>query len=966
MLARILGVVVVLASGCGSDPVAPLATAQSGVVFTYPIDKQVDVPLGTRIVATFSDPVSGASGLTLMGPNGPVTGTPEVVGDGGRSVQIADAALEPNTTYSLVVSQSLAPTATNLPSGPLVTFTTRGDRPRAAIPALVAVNGGSPTQPDSFRPMLDTSTIRLVFSEPLDPRTVTSATVVLLDAAGKPVPATILASGIHVSIDPKSDLVAGAAYMLSLTAGIADLGGQRLAATSVMLSPRDTRGTGGPIKQVLRTRQMGDPGPSATRAAAPPNVIAIEKPIIGKETSNLMAANIATELGDPAALDGPIAFTIRRGQRLSASGLDVKLGGQISAGLQTGNIQIEFLTDSGGRLYRNPHQDPSQVPENERAPLYVDLSMDIAVYAMDPTGNAVLAQTVLGVEAAGTVTVTEGVLAIETMSSMELGLLGIAKAPTNLVLQLITDAKASAPTDSEPPMLLSSYPTEGTAELPVDGGIELIFSEPIDLDRARAGGLQLQDASNRVIPYVIESHGAALVIRPVATLGYGATYHVTLTDVVDLAGNQLATRAPLAVSTPKLASTGAPMQVAAVYPGTPCALTGGTAASPGRCSGGAGSDDMYRPFTLHTNENVEIAFSQPATVSSVIHGTVCNSGSVRIEEVDAAGACIAAVPGTLMQHERSLAFAPDVPWDPAKHYKLTLVSGGDKSCAAGELCGIVGNEAASFDPLSGTLDSNASGGPNLAIPFTALPPDGSTYLFSAASPFTDENGSGTIDAGEIRDDSNRAALRITGTSGAVGSAKFNEPDCDPSTPAVEACMYLNGALPVEMGSITMNCTLPDGSIAVSCVPITITPQAMFATSINMSASVGISISTDTGTSVMRLRQPTGGGPITGFIIDDGGTPAMVVNLDLYMDAPDMSLPLSSHDLHSKKLSLSLKGPVTFLADGRIAIAAKNLADAPITVNINAPLGISGGVNMILPAGGMRLQLLSRPLRGGAL
>ena len=65
--------------GCGSDVVAPLATAQSGVVFTYPLDHQVDVPLGTRIVATFSDPVSGASGLTLMGPNGPVTGTPEVV-----------------------------------------------------------------------------------------------------------------------------------------------------------------------------------------------------------------------------------------------------------------------------------------------------------------------------------------------------------------------------------------------------------------------------------------------------------------------------------------------------------------------------------------------------------------------------------------------------------------------------------------------------------------------------------------------------------------------------------------------------------------------------------------------------------------------------------------------------------------------------------------------------------------------
>ena len=56
---------------------------------------------------------------------------------------------------------------------------------------------------------------------------------------------------------------------------------------------------------------------------------------------------------------------------------------------------------------------------------------------------------------------------------------------------------------------------------------------------------------------------------------------------------------------------------------------------------------------------------------------------------------------------------------------------------------------------------------------------------------------------------------------------------------------------------------------------------------------------------MRLREPAGG-PVTGYIIDDGGEPTMVVALDLYMDAPDLSLPLvDGHDLHSKPLSISL-------------------------------------------------------------
>jgi hypothetical protein len=121
--------------------------------------------------------------------------------------------------------------------------------------------------------------------------------------------------------------------------------------------------------------------------------------------------------------------------------------------------------------------------------------------------------------------------------------------------------------------------------------------------------------------------------------------------------------------------------------------------------------------------------------------------------------------------------------------------------------------------------------------------------------------------------------------------------------------------------------------------------------------------TPTGGSVMRIREPADG-PVMGYIIDDNGTPTLVAQLSLYMDAPDMSLPLSAnHDLHSKPLTVALRGPLTFLPDGRISIALANDADVPVTVNIKAPLGISGSVDMVLPAGQMRLQLVSPPVRG---
>lgn len=963
-----LGLVGLLGMGaaCGSD-VQPLQTADPGVVFSYPSNGQIDVPLGTRVAVTFSDPVdaSALGTVALTGPDGPITAAVAIVGD-GKTVELTDAAFEPGATYGLSFDAALFPAGKNLPaSGPLFQFTTRADRPRAAAPLLVALDGAPPSTPEAYRPMLDTSTIRLVFSEPLDPRTVVAGagSVELVDATGNAVNTTVIAEGIHVAIDPIADLTGGAAYTLKLGNQIRDLGGQALTPSTIPLTPRDTRGTTGPIKQVLRTRQMGDPGPTTTRSGADANVIHIDKPLIGKESSKLLPVSLAAELGDPKALGGPIAFTIRRGQRLRASGLDVKLGGTIPVGLVTGDIEIELLTDGGGRIYRNAYQPTEQKPEDARSPLYVDLSLDVAVYAVDPTGNAVLSQTVLGLQATGTASAADGALTIETVASMELGLLGVARAPSNLVLELVTDPAAQVTADTVPPTLVATYPAEGSSELPVDAGIELIFSEPVDLDRLRAGGMRLETAAGTAVPSVIESHGAAVVVRPKARLAYSTSYRVTLTDVADAAGNKLADASPIAVSTPRLNGTSEPITVVATHPGVPCTLTGASGGLPGHCDGGKVDDDAYQPFDLPENEAVEVTFSQPVTASTMQHGTVCNSGSVRIEEVDASGACIAAVPGTFLPRDRSFAFIPDVPWVPAQRYRLTVVSGGNSSCGAGELCGILSGDAASFDPLNGT---GGAGGGNLVIPFTAVPKVTSTFVFAEASPFTDVNGNGSIDPGEIKADDNRAALRILGTTGDISSASFSGTDCIPGTPQKEACMYILGAMPVEMGELTTTCPLPDGTSAAACVPVVLSPQAMYATSVSMDATLGVSIGTDTGISVMRVREPAGGGPITGYIVDKGGQATLVSKLDLYMDAPDMSVPLSSHDLHSKALSLILEGPVTFLTDGRIAISASNTADVPVTVNIDGPLGIGGSVKMVLPAHEMKLQLLSRPLRGAAL
>jgi hypothetical protein len=536
---------------------------------------------------------------------------------------------------------------------------------------------------------------------------------------------------------------------------------------------------------------------------------------------------------------------------------------------------------------------------------------------------------------------------------MDFGVLGVTTAPTNLVLELITDTSgAPADTDTTPPTLTATFPGTVTSELPVDSGIELIFSEPIDLDKARAGGITLTTAGGTQVPAVIESHGATVVVRPTSKLAYASQYVVTLSNVTDVAGNALPSTGPIMFSTPAMASSNVPMTIVAAHPGAPCAL------SNGHCAGGDSGDDSYHPFTLAANDSIYVSFSQPLAAGSVQLGTQCNSGDVRIEQVDGSGACTAAVPGTLMVHDRGIEFVPDVPLVPGTSYRLTLVSGGNTSCDGGDVCGL--QSAASWDPLNGTTSGDA-GGPNFVIDFSATPPTSDTSLFVTAGPFTDLNGSGFIDGQEIGRSENQAALRIDATHGAISSAKFNGADCVPSTPQTENCQYLQGAMPTVMQSLQQNCTLPDGTTAAQCIPVVMSPQAMYGTSVNMSATVGISISTDTGTAIMRLREPASG-PIMGYIIDGGSGPELVMHLELYMDAPDMKITLSSHDLHSKPLSVDLAGPVQFLADGRIGIALANTADIPVTINVSTPLG-SGAVDLTVPKGEMALQLISPAVRG---
>ena len=91
---------------------------------------------------------------------------------------------------------------------------------------------------------------------------------------------------------------------------------------------------------------------------------------------------------------------------------------------------------------------------------------------------------------------------------------------------------------------------------------------------------------------------------------------------------------------------------------------------------------------------------------------------------------------------------------------------------------------------------------------------------------------------------------------------------------------------------------------------------------------------------------------------------MIVALDLYMDAPDMSVPL----VESRSAQQAADRRAAGSGDVPPRRADRDRGREPrrrrrSRSTIDAPLGLGGSVNMIVPAGEMKLQLVSPSARG---
>ncbi len=106
-----------------------------------------------------------------------------------------------------------------------------------------------------------------------------------------------------------------------------------------------------------------------------------------------------------------------------------------------------------------------------------------------------------------------------------------------LLLTLISCGGPSTPTDTTPPTVVSTNPTNGAIDVPVSTQMGVTFSEDMDCTTLMAAGTFTLSPA---VSGTVNCSGTSASIIPSANLAYNTSYTATITTAAqDLAGNAL-------------------------------------------------------------------------------------------------------------------------------------------------------------------------------------------------------------------------------------------------------------------------------------------------------------------------------------------------------------------------------------------------------------------------------------------
>ncbi|ERS06800.1 hypothetical protein Q673_04900 [Marinobacter sp. EN3] len=909
-----------------------------------------------------------------------------------------DTALAPGTSYTLTAEGlEVGGTPVSLTADG-IRFRTA---PATSGPILSQTEGTgfelARTIPDggSDYPVTDFTSFRLQFTEPVDPQSVVYGdTIRLTDQAGEPVNAEVYVRGHRVTVDPEGYLDPTKTYTLKVTTGIksALLDDALSEDRTLTFNPIDSRSPTG--KRQIMAQAAETLSGQLPLTGEDYNSVNLSSPLLGPDNPTAVTGTVFAELGFIPKFEAAgqsIPLRIDRGTLLTGSSVVVKVAGAVPAGFESDAVEVRFLSDANGFLMPNPYTDAVDAPRS------LELYVDMALNTGNTIANGALGQQLMHVQLVGTAIVEDGKLSIEAVGVIEPDVMGIDTASGLISFKLngfrnVEDAPLQAGfADTEAPFIKSWVPGDDNQDkLRPGDNLVVYFNEPLLPSSIHSDNIQLE--KNGVpVDANLKANGGSVVIDPVEPLEHGPAYVLRLnpdgassqngSGLRDLAGNTFASQVALpfqlSPTEPGTPTDQSPLALI-THPGFPCAKditdTNVSNGNQGRCTGGKDDDDLLPIGQLETDKPIIVRFSQNMNPETIIPGD-----SLTVERQTDTGQWekLDISEYTLTTEPRSLTITPLVPWETGRLYRYTL-NANDSAI-----------ESAAGLPLQTVLltqdkweaTHRTEGGTALVNYFTGIEKKNATYLPLRNLPAADANAD--LDYTKDLEAGSQAGESV---ANAVGLASNGVSSLDPpqqDSLVVDANIGCGFATEQEGGDGSPDICPEDKFIYLTAmldtivagqpddqgrVPVEILPSVLATTSsdvwvkidtqlLDAFARIGLADTgieaeelIPTGPLMMRMRYPRDASgnvePLNGFLYtNDQGQFTFELNLDVYLDAPYLNPSIGpaylDHNLYSYPLdSLTVRGPVIFLQDGRIQIKLANVEAVPIDVEVRGDITLT--------------------------
>lgn len=298
-------------------------TTPPTVISTYNANGATDVSINTKVGVFFSEIMDPAtltsSTFTLQQGTTPVAGT--VILASYTSTFTPAAALAPNTVYTATITTGATDLAGNAMTNSYVWSWTTGGTADTTAPTV------SSTIPDNgVTGMAVNSALAAIFSETMDPLTITTVTFTLAQGT-TPVSGSVTYIGMTATFTPAVALTTGASYTATITTGVKDLAGNALVANYSwnFTTYSGGGGGGGTLSSDKAFTAFGFILPAVTGVInETAKTIAVTVPF-GTNVTALMAAftttgtgvkvgtTVQTSLSTPNNFTSPVAYIVTAG-----------------------------------------------------------------------------------------------------------------------------------------------------------------------------------------------------------------------------------------------------------------------------------------------------------------------------------------------------------------------------------------------------------------------------------------------------------------------------------------------------------------------------------------------------------------------------------------------------------------------------------------------------------------------------